>query len=104
MWAPALCANRQNVSAFICIYDIERSGIERRVQIDSMGHEQESIMNRDQTRGRIEEAKGKAHETIGKVKGDKNLENRGKIQKDLGKAQAAYGNLQANIKKAKTPR
>jgi uncharacterized protein YjbJ (UPF0337 family) len=69
-----------------------------------MGHEQESIMNRDQTRGRIEEAKGKAQETIGKVKGDKNLEHRGKIQKDLGKAQAAYGNLQANIKKAKTPR
>jgi uncharacterized protein YjbJ (UPF0337 family) len=69
-----------------------------------MGHEQESIMNRDQTRGRIEAAKGKAQETIGKVKGDKNLETKGKIQKDLGRARAAYGNLQANIKNPKTPR
>jgi len=38
------------------------------------------------------------------VKGNKNLEQRGKTQKDLGKAQAHYGNLQASIKKAKAHR
>lgn len=57
-------------------------------------------MNRDQSKGRIEEASGKARETIGKLKGNKNLERKGKLQKDLGKAQAVYGDLQENIKKA----
>jgi uncharacterized protein YjbJ (UPF0337 family) len=54
-------------------------------------------MNRNQTKGRIEAAKGKAQETIGKISGDKNLENKGRIQKDLGRARAAYGNEQENI-------
>lgn len=56
-------------------------------------------MNRDQTKGRIEQAKGLAKETIGKIRGDKQQEGRGKIQKDLGKAQAQYGDHQETIKK-----
>jgi uncharacterized protein YjbJ (UPF0337 family) len=59
-------------------------------------------MNRDQSKGRIEEAHGKAQETIGKVKGDKNLELKGKRQKDLGKAQAQYGDLQESIKNTRS--
>jgi uncharacterized protein YjbJ (UPF0337 family) len=61
----------------------------------------ESKMNRDQSKGRIEAAKGKARETVGKVIGNNNLELKGKLQKDLGKAQAAYGDLQERIRKAK---
>jgi uncharacterized protein YjbJ (UPF0337 family) len=45
---------------------------------------------------------GKARETIGKVKGYKNLERKGKLQKDLGRARAVYGNTQEDIKNAKT--
>jgi uncharacterized protein YjbJ (UPF0337 family) len=60
-------------------------------------------MNRDQTKGRIEAAKGRAQETIGKINGDKNLENRGRIQNLLGRARAAYGTLKANIINPKTP-
>lgn len=56
-------------------------------------------MNRDQTKGRIEQANGQAKETIGKIKGDKKLEQKGKSQKDLGRAQAQYGDHQENLKK-----
>ncbi len=55
-------------------------------------------MNRDQTKGRIEAAKGKARETVGRVKGNANLEQKGRLQKYLGRAQAAYGNLKERIK------
>ena len=56
-------------------------------------------MNKDQTKGRIEQANGQAKETIGKIRGDKRQEEKGKIQKDLGRAQARYGDNQENIKK-----
>jgi uncharacterized protein YjbJ (UPF0337 family) len=56
-------------------------------------------MNKDQTKGRIEQANGTAKETIGKIKGDKKLELKGKTQKELGRAQARYGDHQEDIKK-----
>lgn len=56
-------------------------------------------MNRDQEKGRIEQANGQAKETIGKIRGDKKQELRGKVQKDLGRAQAKYGDHQEDIKK-----
>jgi uncharacterized protein YjbJ (UPF0337 family) len=58
-------------------------------------------MNRDQSKGRIQAANGKARETIGQVKGDANLEQKGKLQKYLGRAQAAYGNLKERIMNAR---
>jgi uncharacterized protein YjbJ (UPF0337 family) len=58
-------------------------------------------MNRDQSKGRIQAANGKARETIGKVTGNDGLEKKGKLQKDLGRAQAAYGDLQEKIKTTK---
>ena len=58
-------------------------------------------MNRDQSKGRIEAASGRAREIIGKVKGNEGLEQKGKRQKDLGRARAAYGNLQEKIKNTK---
>ena len=56
-------------------------------------------MNRDQERGRIEQANGQALETIGKIRGNKKQELKGKVQKDLGRAQARYGDHQEDIKK-----
>lgn len=55
-------------------------------------------MNRDQSKGRIKAANGGARETIGRVKGNANLEQKGRLQKYLGRAQAAYGNLKERIK------
>ena len=45
-------------------------------------------MNKDQTKGRIEEVKGKVKEITGQVVGDKELEAKGKVQNIGGKAQA----------------
>jgi uncharacterized protein YjbJ (UPF0337 family) len=63
-------------------------------------HYQESIMNKDQTKGRIEEAKGKVKEVSGNLVGNDDMELKGKIQKSAGKAQADYGDLRENIKDA----
>jgi len=57
-------------------------------------------MNKDQVKGRVEEAKGKVKETAGKMMGDENLEIKGKVQKNVGKGQAAYGDAKEEIKRA----
>ncbi len=54
-------------------------------------------MNKDQTNGRIEEAKGKVKEVAGKIVGNKELEQKGKIQNIAGKTQAAYGDVKSDI-------
>lgn len=56
-------------------------------------------MNKDQTTGRVEEVKGKIKEVTGKIIGDKTMEHKGKIENLKGQAQAAYGDLKADIKK-----
>ncbi len=58
-------------------------------------------MNKDQSKGRVQAANGRARETVGKITGNDRLELKGKLQKNLGRAQAAYGDLQERIKKAK---
>jgi uncharacterized protein YjbJ (UPF0337 family) len=63
-------------------------------------HFQECTMNKDQAKGRLEEAKGKVKEVTGNLVGNDELELKGKLQKSGGKAQAAYGDLKENIKDA----
>ncbi len=55
-------------------------------------------MNKDQVEGRINEAEGKAKEVVGKIVGNKELEQNGKIEKVLGEVQAGYGDLKNDIK------
>lgn len=57
-------------------------------------------MNEDQVKGRIEEATGKVKEVAGKVTGDKELEQEGKVQNIGGKVQAGYGDLKEDMKNA----
>ena len=57
-------------------------------------------MNKDQAKGRVEEVKGKVKEVAGKATGNKELEQKGKIQNVGGKIQAGYGDLKEDIKKA----
>jgi len=57
-------------------------------------------MNKDQVKGRIEEAKGTVKEVTGKVVGDEELEAEGNVQKNIGKVQAGVGDLKEDIKKA----
>ncbi len=56
--------------------------------------------NKDQVKGRVNEAKGKVREVAGRIVGDKTMENKGKLQNVVGKAQAAYGDTKADIAKA----
>ena len=50
-------------------------------------------INKDQVKGGVEEAKGSVKEATGKLVGDKRLEAKGNIQKNLGKVQAKVGDL-----------
>ncbi len=54
-------------------------------------------MNNDQVKGRVEEVKGKVKEVTGKVIGNKDLEVEGTVQKNVGKGQAAYGDVKKNV-------
>jgi uncharacterized protein YjbJ (UPF0337 family) len=55
-------------------------------------------MNKDQIKGRIEEAKGKVKEKTGKAVGNRELEKKGKIEEIGGKVRAGYGDLKEDIK------
>jgi uncharacterized protein YjbJ (UPF0337 family) len=61
---------------------------------------QETPMNKEQVKGRIEEATGKVKEVAGQVVGNKDLEEKGSIQKNAGKARANIGDLADDIKKS----
>ena len=54
-------------------------------------------INKDQVKGRVNEAEGKIKEVAGKLVGNENLEAKGKVQKDLGKAQARYGDVKKDV-------
>ena len=56
-------------------------------------------MNKDQVKGRIDEAKGNVKEIAGKLVGNEDLEQKGTLQKAAGKVESAYGDLKADIKK-----
>ena len=57
-------------------------------------------MNKDQIKGRLEETKGKAKEVAGKILDDKEMEIKGSIEKNLGKAQAGLCDAKEDIKNA----
>jgi len=48
----------------------------------------------------VKEVKGKAKEIAGILAGDETLEQKGKMQNVVGKAQAGYGDLKKDLKKA----
>jgi uncharacterized protein YjbJ (UPF0337 family) len=56
-------------------------------------------MNKNQIKGRINEAKGKSKEVAGKTVGNKQLQREGKVDKLGGKAEAAYGDLKKEVKR-----
>ncbi len=57
-------------------------------------------INDDQVKGRADEAQGKVKEVVGKVLGNKDLEAKGNIQKNVGSVQASLGDAKEDIKKA----
>jgi uncharacterized protein YjbJ (UPF0337 family) len=59
---------------------------------------QEIVMNKDQVKGRIKEAQGKVKEVTGKIVGNKRMEEKGLVQKVVGKVQAGYGDFKDDVK------
>lgn len=55
-------------------------------------------MNKDQVKGRVNEAKGKIKEVAGKLVGNEKLEAKGKVQRIVGKAQATFGDVKKDVK------
>jgi uncharacterized protein YjbJ (UPF0337 family) len=56
-------------------------------------------MNKAQVKGRVEQAKGKIKKVTGTAIGDKTLEQEGRVQEIVGKAQATLGDLKHDLKK-----
>ncbi len=57
-------------------------------------------MNKDQVKGRVEQAAGKTKKGFGKVFGNKEMEQEGMLQDANGKIQAGYGDVKEEIKKS----
>jgi uncharacterized protein YjbJ (UPF0337 family) len=60
-------------------------------------------INKDQIKGRMKEAEGKIKEVSGALVGNETLEAKGKVQKNLGKAQAKYGDIKQDLKDIAKP-
>ncbi len=57
-------------------------------------------MNKDQVKGRVDQAAGKAKEVAGRVVGNDRLQAEGLTEKIKGKTQAVYGDTKENVKDA----
>lgn len=55
-------------------------------------------INKDQVKGRVNEAAGNVQETAGKAVGNQTQEAKGKVNKTLGVAQAKFGDMKENLK------
>jgi len=56
-------------------------------------------MNKDQVKGRVEEAKGKVKEIAGKAVGNPRVEAEGDVEQLAGKIQKTYGDAKNEAKK-----
>jgi uncharacterized protein YjbJ (UPF0337 family) len=57
-------------------------------------------MNKNQVKGRVKELEGMIKEVAGKLVGNEKLEEKGKVQKIIGEAQAAVGDIKQDVKDA----
>lgn len=56
-------------------------------------------MNKDQIKGRAEQAAGSVKKVTGKVVGNKELEVKGRVEEAGGKVRANYGDAKNNLEK-----
>jgi len=61
-------------------------------------HREDTAMDKDRIKGSAEQAKGAVKESVGKIFGDKKLENEGKADKVAGKVQNAVGGLKDAVR------
>lgn len=56
-------------------------------------------MDKHQIKGRVKEATGTIKEETGKAVGNRDLQDKGAMEKNIGKVQSKYGDLKSDIKK-----
>ncbi|WP_119154072.1 CsbD family protein [Caldimonas tepidiphila] len=56
-------------------------------------------MNKDQMKGRLDQAKGKAKEVTGKATGDREMRGEGKADQMSGKMQGKVGDAKESVKR-----
>ncbi len=57
-------------------------------------------MDKDRIKGAAKEVSGTIKETAGKITGDRKTEAKGKVEKNVGAAQNAFGKVKDAIRKA----
>lgn len=57
-------------------------------------------MEKNQVKGRANEAKGKVKEVTGKAVGNERMEYEGKVEKNTGKAQSKVGDVTRDVKRS----
>jgi uncharacterized protein YjbJ (UPF0337 family) len=57
-------------------------------------------MNKDEVKGKLEQAKGYVKNKVGKATGDRDLEAEGKVQQGAGKVQEKVGEGRRKVGKA----
>lgn len=57
------------------------------------------FMNKDQVKGRLQEAKGKIKEVAGRLTGSEKTQVKGNVEKNIGKARANTGDMREDVKK-----
>jgi uncharacterized protein YjbJ (UPF0337 family) len=60
-------------------------------------------INKDQVEGRAKEAAGKVQEVAGKIVGNPTQQVKGNINKNVGAAQAKFGDVKSQVKDSKRP-
>ena len=99
-----MCATAPIAFIFACMLILERWEFHSMLYSWLYGHGsikyQETLMNKDQVKGKVEEVKGKVKEATGVLLDDKGMEIEGNVQKNVGKARAGLGDLKEDIKDA----
>jgi uncharacterized protein YjbJ (UPF0337 family) len=57
-------------------------------------------MNKDQVKGRIDQAAGKIKEEAGDLVGNKKMEQEGRVEKNVGEGRAKLGDVKEDVKDA----
>jgi uncharacterized protein YjbJ (UPF0337 family) len=57
-------------------------------------------MNKDQVKGRIDQAAGKIKEEAGDLVGNKRMEQEGRAEKNVGEGRAKLGDVKEDVKDA----
>lgn len=55
-------------------------------------------MNKNQIKGGFEQAKGQVKQVTGRIVGNKELEEKGRLQKTGGNVQSEYGDVKEDVK------